>query len=486
MSASAPAYLDVDYSKARVPMAAFEVLACLAVSGAATLAFLAGWLTVNGAVVITVVLLATLIVLSWVHLGQGRHPCFLFLCTLMFFQGGRLLAYCLGGVADPMQVELMRPEPFNISRTIEGIVLLCIGLSAICIYAPCRWKYQPFPPPRTAEVRRYLPYLYLVFLATMPFQLFRNYRYFQWVQEHGGYLSIFQSHADLAASVPLFVRAIPLVSFPAFVAIFVFEHRKIAAYLTTALYLGSASLILLVGSRMAFFRLILTLWYVARVKSTRRAKFLTVAAFFLALSLVADAVGYLRENPDDVPDYSFAFVRFLAVQGQSMDVTSTVVAYRQYFEPFIWSYLFNDLQNAFVSVDTAHYQRGRELALDLPPFLNPGLFRIGIGTGSSYIGEAYLLGGVAAVAAISLLIGGGLHYLYYLSRGAVTLFLVALTLPEVLFMPRGALLDWVSALFRNAISIALLWMGWKVYALLTSIRGFSRRPEICVPPGSAC
>jgi hypothetical protein len=62
------------------------VLAYLAVVVAASLAYLAGWLTVNGAMVLTVVLLSTLIVLWWVHLGQGRHPCFLFLCTLMLFK----------------------------------------------------------------------------------------------------------------------------------------------------------------------------------------------------------------------------------------------------------------------------------------------------------------------------------------------------------------------------------------------------------------
>lgn len=67
-------------------MAAFEVLAYLAVVAAPSLAFLAGGLTVNGAVVLTVVLLSTLIVLRWVHLGQGRYPCFLFLCMRMLFK----------------------------------------------------------------------------------------------------------------------------------------------------------------------------------------------------------------------------------------------------------------------------------------------------------------------------------------------------------------------------------------------------------------
>lgn len=202
MSAAAPSLPVLPVERPPIPAAMLEILGSLAAVTAASVAFVAGWLSVNAAVVLTAVLLATLIVLSWIHLGQGRYPVFLFLCTLMFFQGGRLLAYCMGGVAQPLQVQLMQTEPFSIGRMNEGIVLLCLALSAICIYAPCRWKYSGFPPPATERVRQYLPYLYLLFVATLPIQLFKNYRYFEWAREHGGYMSIYLSHANLASSVP--------------------------------------------------------------------------------------------------------------------------------------------------------------------------------------------------------------------------------------------------------------------------------------------
>src|SRR5271165_6122825 len=162
MSASAPTYAGVDFSGLHIPMAAFEVLGYLIVVGISTLAFLAGWLTVNGAVVLTVLLLAALIVLSWIHLGQGRHPAFLFLCSLMLFQGGRLIGYCLGAESDPMQVVIMTPAPFQVPREIAGLVLLALALSAICIYAPCRWMYRPIAPPSDVTVTKCLPYLYLL------------------------------------------------------------------------------------------------------------------------------------------------------------------------------------------------------------------------------------------------------------------------------------------------------------------------------------
>src|SRR5271165_7228185 len=113
MSSAAPAYPLPSYGALRIPAAAFEILLYLAVVAIATLCFLAGWLPVNGAVVLTVLLLSTLIVMSWVNLGRGRHPCFLFLCMLMLFQGGRLIAYCLGGEPEPMRVEVMTPTAFN-------------------------------------------------------------------------------------------------------------------------------------------------------------------------------------------------------------------------------------------------------------------------------------------------------------------------------------------------------------------------------------
>src|SRR6516162_1153961 len=119
MTSVAIAAPPLDYARLRIPAAAFELLVCLVIVAAASLAFLAGWLTVNGAIVLTVLLLGSLIVLSWIHLGQGRHPVFLFLCTLMLFQGGRLLAYCLGSMSDPLSIGLMREFPFAVSRNVS-------------------------------------------------------------------------------------------------------------------------------------------------------------------------------------------------------------------------------------------------------------------------------------------------------------------------------------------------------------------------------
>ena len=88
---------------------------------------------------------------------------------------------------------------------------------------------------------------------------------------------------------------------------------------------------------------------------------------------------------------------------------------------------------------------------------------------------------------LSLLLGSGLHLLHSLSRNALSLFVVALILPVVILMPRGQLLDWVSALMRNAISLVLLAVGWGLYRLVTSMPQTPQQP-IGVPklsPGEA-
>ncbi|MFI5115536.1 MAG: O-antigen polysaccharide polymerase Wzy, partial [Terriglobales bacterium] len=312
-----------------IPAAAFEVLAYLGVVAIATLCFLLGWLQPNGAAVLTVLLLFSLIVVAWKRFDQGRHPCFLFLCVLMFFQGGRLLAYCFGAESEPVRIRLMVYRPFDLSRDETGLVLLCLVLSAICIYAPCGWKYRRVLPPADLPAKRFLPYLYLLFYAALPIQLFKNYRYFEYIQEHGGYVSLFLNHSSLASSVPVLVRAVSLISFPAFVAIFVIERRKKFLYLITTLYFATSSLVLLWGSRGAIFGLILALWYVARIKSTKRTRVGLLAVTVLGLVLVAGVIQNLREAPDSTSGYSFTPLQFLALNGSSIEVTAVAVKYRQ-------------------------------------------------------------------------------------------------------------------------------------------------------------
>jgi hypothetical protein len=468
MSSAAPAYPFPAYRSLPIPLAAFEVLGYLAVVAAAALAFLAGWLTVNGAVVLTVLLLTTLIILSWVHLGQGRHPVFLFLCTLMLFQGGRLVAYCLGSISDPFMVEVMVDSPFGISRDEAGIVMLCIVLSAICIYAPCRWNYRPVPPPTDRNVRQYLPYLYLVFFSSMPFLLYKNYLYYRYIQAHGWYTVFFNDYSRLAASVPMVVRLAALLTVPVLVAIFVFETRKKLLYTVVVVYLCSSVVLLLTGTRMATFSLILTLWYVARIKSTQSARIWRLVVLAAALVVVANLVGLARFGEDVEGRSAIDPVAFVATQGTSLAVTEVAVVHRDLFKPYVLSYLLYELQLEFVSSDVSHYFRGRQFGFDVSVFLNPYMFEQGFATSGAYVAEAYVIGGIFGVVVTSLLVGAGLRFMHACSRNAIMLVLVALVFSEVVLLPRGFLLGWASALIRAGALLVPLVLGWSLYQFVTS------------------
>lgn len=467
---------------APVPAAAFEIPALFVYIGLGTLAFLLGWLTPEQAGVLTLFLLLCLIVLSWQRFHHGRHPCFLFLCMLTLLQGGRFIAYCAGGQPYPLRVNSITSYTFDISRAEAGITLLTLALSAVCVYAPCRWNYRRVASPNTADVRQYLPYLYLLFYASLPVNVFKNYNYYQYAQEHGGYLAFWVNHGDFAATVPLWVRLLSLITLPAFLGIFAFESRKRRVYLATACYFASSSLILLMGSRMAAVELILGLWYASGIKSGKKSRLSRILVFGLALFLAGSVVLALREDSDTPFLYALDPIRFVNLEGNSLDVNEVVIKYRDIFSPYTASYLWNELQSGFNPHDVQHYFRGRTLGHDVTVLLNPHALARGYGTADSYIAEEYMIGGTLAVAVISLLIGLALHLLHRFSSNAIGLFLTLMVLPDFINMPRGDLLDWLSVLARAILLIAVLGVGWNFYRVLVWLKqGTGGLPSPAVP-----
>lgn len=465
-----------------MPWPAIEVLCLFATIAVGVIFFELTWLTPNGAAAASAILLGVLLTLSWNHLNQGRHPCFFFLGVLSLVQGGRFIAYCLGADPTPFRIRNVVLHPFDVTRETAGVAALCVVLSAVCVYVPCRWNYTRISPPSDEKVRRYLPYLYLLFYGSLPVQLFKNYSYYQVARDHGGYLYFFVNHAAFASSVPLVVRLIALITFPTFVAIFVFDRRKTRVVVATLLYFTSSLLVLLLGSRIGTFGLLLTLWYVAGVKSGRKSRMVRVAAFGIVLLLGADVFQTLREDPEALSNYTFAPVELIEMQGNSLEVVEIVVASTKVFSPFSASYLWNELQDAFVPRDAADYARGKRLSYDTTVFLSPAAFSQGQGTAGSYIAEAYLVGGLAGVIIISLMIGGGLHLLYRLSGSAIRLFVVAMLLPDVIAMPRSGLLDWVSVLLRSVLYIGVLMVGWYFYRLAIWLKSAPRQWVQVQPP----
>ena len=78
------------------------------------------------------------------------------------------------------------------------------------------------------------------------------------------------------------------------------------------------------------------------------------------------------------------------------------------------------------------------------------------------------------MALISLLIGLGLHVLYRKSQSALGLFFVVMLLPDVLSMPRGDLLGWLSVLVKTCLFVVILGIGWKAFQVLLWLKAAPR------------
>ena len=199
-------------------------------------------------------------------------------------------------------------------------------------------------------------------------------------------------------------------------------------------------------------------WYLARIKSAKRARLLVPVLLVVVLIGVAVAVDASRDTEAGGQYYITGPGQFIAQQGLSLNVTELAIKYEHLFRPHIGAYLFHDLYEMFVPADISRYVPGGYLSWDMVVFLNPSLSRLGFGTGGSCLAEMYLLGGLGGVVVLSLLLGYGLNFIYGCGRSAWGLIVVALILPDFLLMPRGDILAWSSTLMRNAI---LFCPGWR-------------------------
>ena len=462
-------YSPERFATQNFPAAPLEITIYVVVASLTAFLQIAGRLSLDAAAVLTTCLLLTIVIRAWNRFDGGRHPAFLFLCSLTLFQAGRLFGFCLGLLEHPLRIELMTSTPFDPSKETQAIVMLMIVTSAIAIYTPSSFWQRRLAAVTSKDVIKFLPYLHLVFWLTIPLQVLKNFSYYQYARANGGYLVYFIDHDGLAASVPFWVRAASLITLPTFVVLFAFETRKRQLYLVTATYFLSSALILMIGSRGSLFGLMLSLWFLTVRKTDKPVRaFKAVVALGMLVTLGA-GIGLARDDGDRT-EIALAPLQFLVGQGASMNVTEVGVEYRQEFRPHLRSYMKQELTSAFAARDQGSYRSGQQFASDVAVLLNTQAFEAGFGSGSAYLAEAYVVGGFVAVIAISLAIGGLLHTLSRISSSPIGLASAGLLLPDLLWMPRAGLLDWVSAALRNAAVILFLFVGWKIYESLRLLR----------------
>jgi hypothetical protein len=427
-----------------------------------TVLVLSGAFSVFGCLWISLALYAALLAFAWRTFGGGRHPCFLFLAMLLLFQMGRLVGYAFGATRDPFSVVVQSPIPVTVSPAASEITVLLVLLSATIIYAVCAWN-TPHIVLNPGWEQSWLTSCYFLLAISFPFVLYKNYEYFQFLRGHGGYLAIFTDSDAVAESAGALVRVMSLVAANAFLLVYLIERHGSRLAFVTTIYLSTSVLELAIGLRGKVFLFLLTLWFLRNLKTGKTFRLATLAIVLLVGSFAAVAISGFREMRTTAVTGPAAFI---AGQGISMGVTQIAVQFRPLFEPHVKAYLANELLQAFYP--GSHFAQGELFDNDISVFLNVDAYRMGYGTGSSYLAESWITGGLLAVFVVSVLIGLALRFLHRIGAsffGAIT---VAIVLPSIIYLPRAQLLSPIATSLKSGLILlpmfpVLAFIRWLLY-----------------------
>jgi hypothetical protein len=416
----------------------------------ATVLVLAGALSLNACLWISLALFALLLTLAWRRFGGGRHPCFLFLGTLLLFQMGRLVGYAFGATRDPFDVVVQTVLPMQVSTAASELTLLIVLASATCVYTVCAWNARSVTLPG-GEGAQWLAASYVLLVLSFPFVLYKNYEYFEFIRSHGGYLAIFTDSEEVAASAGALVRVMSLIAANAFLLAYVLERNTKRLAWVTAVFLSTSMMELAIGLRGKVFLFLITLWFLHNLKTGRRFRAGTLAMVGVVASFAAVAISGFREMRATAMTGPASFV---AGQGISMGVTQVAIEFRPLFAPHAASYLEHEILEAFYP--GSHFEEGEIFDNDVSIFLNSAAFREGFGAGGSYLAEAWIAGRMLGVLCASVLIGLVLRGLNALGSHWVGAVAVAALLPAVIYLPRAGMLSPLATAVKSGIVFAAI------------------------------
>jgi hypothetical protein len=415
-----------------------------------TALWLLGLLPIENAVYLTFGYLVAILFLAWYRFDGGRHPVFLFLGLLLIFQGGRLLGAIFGLINDPFRIEVQTWSPFDVSSSTKGITLLILALSATLAYLPCSLFYRKVRLSHSYP-DHLLPTLYVLFGLTGPFLVLKNYLYVKYMQTHGGYYAIYTDYDGVVGSAGTAVRLLALLGTQAFMLIYVIERRTKRLMTVTCLFMLVSIGDLLVGYRGKVFTLILTLWFIRNIKRGKGFPLLVLVLGGVALT----SIGFLALAFREQHDVNYINpLQFAVQQGISLNVTECAVEFRHVFNTHGASYLLHGLESVFIPVEKA--KSGQLFSQDLSVFLNPIAYSMGTGTGSAYMAEAYIAGGLFAVCTASFVLGIAFAWIQRLGgrfSGGIAMVCFGQFL---IYTPRSGLFEPVSLALKTALPLGLI------------------------------
>lgn len=433
-----------------------EITAWLTLMVLGRLALTLDLLPIREASVLCVILMSGLMIAAWYNFEGGRHPCFLFLVMLFVFQCGRLLGYFTGYPQDPLNIEVQVLIPYGVSRLSEGITLVLIAASAVCVYIPCRLSYRRVVFSAGPE-QAWLRPLYILLAVTLPFSVYKSYTYLSYIRSHGGYMSIFTDSQAVLQSAGTPVRIVALVGTSVLLLLYLFERRRRYLALLLALFFFVSIMDLLIGLRGKFFVQILVFWFIWNLKTGKRFNLTPLFSSVAVISVLAVLVAGFRENR---AVNLIGPIGFVSQQGVSINATEVAVEKRVLFDKHIGRYILGELRGAFVPNSDGFDS-------DLSLYLNPAAYSRGYGTASSYLADEYFIGGISGVVIASLIIGVVLSWLHNHSGSWMGAVLLLASLGSIVYMPRFGLFSPFSDTAKS-----LLGMGVAYVVIVLTTSGF--------------
>ncbi|MFP5419289.1 MAG: O-antigen polysaccharide polymerase Wzy [Gammaproteobacteria bacterium] len=425
-----------------------------------------GWGDVQTASVLLSLGAITIALINWSSHGGGRSPSFIFLAFLVVFLTGRAIPSLFGG--ESYLASITFGSEFEVGYDIVGTYVGLVLLSALAVHLgsllPAASHRSLDPTKMDANI-----YLFLFFLC-LPVYLYKNYYYFSYLMQSGGYLAIYLGSEHIEG-VGVFIRVGALFCLAAFTLYFFHENDKIRARRALVLFLIVFSSELLVGLRGKFF--VVAIMFLLFYKLRFGGKFSAHGLFGLVLVIfvLAFVVEVMRQGGTSIE--GSLLLGFFIQQGATAGVNLFVLENLDLFSDNAITYFLRQFTVPFYS--QPEVQEGWFLSNDISMMVMPTAYALGFGTGSSYLAELLLLGGWAGVVIGSLVVGWSLGMLGRFNQG-VTGALMFWVACGIVYYPRTMLHDPVHNLMRYAIPIiALAACCWMVQRMWSATRKASAR-----------
>lgn len=397
----------------------------------------------------------------FIMFGKSWHPIFIFIGTLTLFQGGLIISSIFHNI-NLSYVSLMGANIFLKKNTVRLTILL-ISLSywfaLIGAYLGSRDKIKIKNLKKAKNYDyNFLKQLFLViFFIAMPFYIYKQFIYFSYFLKYG-YLAFYQS-TKFIKEAGFLVRSFSFLVPIAFLGYFFLEKNKKLILLICLVYFIITIPILISGFRGLFFGFWLTVFLFYKQKFNNKLSFKALFILVVVISITGLLISFMRDNVS--PNVEFILnknpiLEFFKQQGVSFYVTAMAIEFKHEFAPNILKYLMWEPISAIFS--TALSVPGRAFGTDLMIKINYDGYLMGYGTGSSYLAEAYLLGGSMAVCLTSFFIGYISNKLYknFEYANIYIKILIFTVIQYIFFLPRDLLLMPLAQAIKVGIYLLLL------------------------------